>query len=39
VGASVSEGLVLQAVTPTQALLGAALKSPTLNILELPKRP
>jgi len=39
VGAAVTEGLVLQAVTPTQALLGAALKSPTMNILELPKRP
>ena len=39
VGATVSPGLVLQAVTPTQALLGAALKSPTLNTLELPKRP
>ena len=39
VGATVSPGLVLQAVTSTQALLGAALKSPTLNTLELPKRP
>lgn len=39
VGAAVSEGLVLQAVTPTQARLGAALKSPTLSTLELPKRP
>ena len=39
VGATVSAGLVLQSVTPTQALLGAALKSPTLNTLELPKRP
>jgi general secretion pathway protein C len=39
VGATVSEGLVLQAVTPTQALLGAALKSPTLSTLEIPKRP
>jgi len=39
VGAIVSPGLVLQAVTSTQALLGAALKSPTLSTLELPKRP
>ncbi len=39
VGATVSAGLVLQAVTPTQALLGATLKSPTLSTLELPKRP
>jgi general secretion pathway protein C len=39
VGATVSPGLILQAVTPTQALLGAALKSPTLSTLELPKRP
>ena len=39
VGATVSAGLVLQAVTPTQALLGAAIKSPTLSTLELPKRP
>ena len=39
VGATVSTGLVLQAVTSTQALLGAALKSPTLLTLELPKRP
>ena len=39
VGATVSPGLVLQAVTSTQALLGEALKSPTLNTLELPKRP
>jgi general secretion pathway protein C len=39
VGATVSPGLVLQAVTPTQALLGAALKSPTLSTLEIPKRP
>ena len=39
VGATVSSGLVLQAVTPTQALLGAAIKSPTLSTLELPKRP
>ena len=39
VGATVSPGLVLQAVTSTQALLGSALKSPTLNTLELPKRP
>ena len=39
VGATVSSGLVLQAVTPTQALLGATLKSPTLSTLELPKRP
>ena len=39
VGATVSPGLVLQAVTPTQALLGAALKSPTLSTLDLPKRP
>ena len=39
VGATVSAGLVLQAVTPTQALLGAALKSPTLSTLEIPKRP
>ena len=39
VGATVSAGLVLQAVNPTQALLGAALKSPTLSTLEIPKRP
>ena len=39
VGATVSTGLVLQAVTSTQALLGSALKSPTLSTLELPKRP
>jgi general secretion pathway protein C len=39
VGATVSTGLVLQAVTPTQALLGATLKSPTLSTLEIPKRP
>jgi general secretion pathway protein C len=39
VGATVSPGLVLQAVTHTQALLGAALKSPTLSTLEIPKRP
>lgn len=39
IGATVSEGLVLQAVTATQALLGAALKSPTQSTLELPKRP
>jgi general secretion pathway protein C len=39
VGDTVSTGLVLQAVTSTQALLGAALKSPTLSTLELPKRP
>ena len=39
VGATVSAGLVLQSVTSTQALLGAALKSPTLSTLELPKRP
>ena len=39
VGATVSPGLVLQAVTPTQALLGTALKSPTLSTLDLPKRP
>ena len=39
VGATVSPGLVLQAVTSTQALLGAAIKSPTQSTLELPKRP
>jgi hypothetical protein len=39
VGATVSSGLVLQAVTSNQVLLGAALKSPTLSTLELPKRP
>ena len=39
VGDTVSTGLVLQAVTSTHALLGAALKSPTLSTLELPKRP
>jgi general secretion pathway protein C len=39
VGATVSPGLVLQAVTSTQALLGAAIKSPTHSTLEWPKRP
>jgi len=39
VGDTVSTGLVLQSVTSTHALLGAALKSPTLSTLELPKRP
>jgi len=39
VGATVSPGWVLQAVTPTQALLGEALKTPTKTTLELPKRP
>ena len=39
VGDTVSTDLVLQAVTSSQALLGAALKSPTLSTLELPKRP
>ncbi len=39
VGATVSPGLVLQAVTPNQARLGETMKSPTLITLELPKLP
>ncbi len=39
VGATVSPGLVLQAVTPNQVRLGETMKSPTLITLELPKLP
>jgi hypothetical protein len=39
IGAVVSPGMVLQAVTPTHALLGATLHSPTLLKLELPELP
>ena len=39
VGAQVDAGLVLQSVGQRQARLGAALRSPTLVTLEVPKRP
>ena len=39
VGATISPGLVLQSVTPTQAHLGETMKSPTLVTLELPQLP
>ncbi len=38
-GATVTEGLVLQAVTAQQVRLGAAIGGPTAMTLEMPKKP